>query len=731
VQTPGILIWSLGFVRSRVNELFLIPYKKALHFLLVGSALGWLVLTGTNALAQDTPPAPGPEVENLSPEEVARISRKKETENALQKIRELYARGEYQSVINAVDASKSVDPTNLTFALYRKWAQQKLLAEESPVEATPVYGSSLPGIHVTPHPSNNVSSNGAGLPGLGEASLPPGGQSHNNAAPAVSSSTPAANSEASAAQGAGSPQPQDQAVASAARKDKGSSRGFLLIAAILGLLVAIIAAASKFFMRSRSYVPAAESDDEDEEVVFEPKGLMMPNPLTGEQNLSPQDIAANIEKSVGSGSGSEPPPTFDIFIPDQGDQDKAPSGEFDNLPTVIESTSDEVHLEPGADHPEARTDSTKNASGADQLVGLDFAPIELSSPEKSEPAEKPAKAEQEKPKPGTSTDTVSFEDLGIFIEGASPDKTEKSTAAEPASSGSSAAPAATQKDLPKAPAPQAQQKPGAEEPIRLDSFDFELSEPGSAPLERPKPAAAENVKPAVAAKPESVEKPAPEAKPVAVTKQEGFIALDDLLQQTLQSKAASPKANASPAQAAEQSGTPEVDTVFIKPPTEKSDNGAGEKEPEDRTYGFSADTLHSQDTVRMMPAIDAADASPDDALAETKVLPSISSLNVPANAPVAAMAGAAAASSASESKQDGGPDTFYTATPPHGTAALDERSERMFREQYDRGIKAFEQKNWKQAVHYFSISAAIQPDNEDVRTRLRDARDLKRQEESR
>jgi hypothetical protein len=50
----------------------------------------------------------------------------------------------------------------------------------------------------------------------------------------------------------------------------------------------------------------------------------------------------------------------------------------------------------------------------------------------------------------------------------------------------------------------------------------------------------------------------------------------------------------------------------------------------------------------------------------------------------------------------------------------------MFREQYERGMRAMTDKNWKQAVHFLSIAAAIHPDSTEVRGKLREARDAKR-----
>lgn len=76
--------------------------------------------------------------------------------------------------------------------------------------------------------------------------------------------------------------------------------------------------------------------------------------------------------------------------------------------------------------------------------------------------------------------------------------------------------------------------------------------------------------------------------------------------------------------------------------------------------------------------------------------------------------------------------TYDSGQPPAMKAAVstDERSERMFREQCERATKATAEGNWKQAVHYLSIAAAIHPEDSDVLRRLKAARDEKRRSEA-
>jgi Flp pilus assembly protein TadD len=92
---------------------------------------------------------------------------------------------------------------------------------------------------------------------------------------------------------------------------------------------------------------------------------------------------------------------------------------------------------------------------------------------------------------------------------------------------------------------------------------------------------------------------------------------------------------------------------------------------------------------------------------------------------------ASAKQSAEESKQTKG--AAEAATPDASQIfqqkKLDERSERMFREQWERGLRAFEEGNYKQAVHFLSIAAAIHPENQEIREKLREARERKRQQD--
>jgi hypothetical protein len=124
--------------------------------------------------------------------------------------------------------------------------------------------------------------------------------------------------------------------------------------------------------------------------------------------------------------------------------------------------------------------------------------------------------------------------------------------------------------------------------------------------------------------------------------------------------------------------------------------------------GGGEDTIHGMDTVILLPSSDGADATKTSSPVKPAAVPPPIQLE-----PVV-------------------PESFYVESPSPGTppsGSLDERSERMFREQFDKGMKAVSDQDWKQAVHYLSIAAAIHPSDDSVRAELRRARDQKAKSE--
>lgn len=686
-----------------------------------------LMLVVVNARAQDMPiaPAPGPDVESLSPDEMSRINKKREMDRALAKIREMFARGEYQAVITEIENARKIDPANASLQLYRKWAEEKMVSAEAQPDSDP-----------------------SATPGLGSSiglSPPPRSANRPSVTPPPAQTTPVASAGSTPA-----PLPVATPAAAEAPQPSGSgsstSRNFLIAAAVLGLLVALGAVASKFIGRKKGASVPEAADEEQEEETFQPRGLLIPNPLTGEVNLSPQDIAANIEKSGQTAPSNEPPPTFDIYIPEPGEGERLPA-DHEDMPTMVDAHID--HVGPAPDSgpafadaqptPEARPVPPPVPAAAPAMQSISLSHDDMEG--HGEVLLKPGVPPPVKSGFGAG-ETVSFDDLGIVLlnPGAQDQPVAPQVPAppppQPASPPNSFLQAATPMpepgvsttpimEVPNRPAPPPEPPPVPErdssaDPIRLDSIDFTFSNPGEA------------AKPDLLV--ESKKNPT------------GAIDLEDLLKHTIdgaKAKIGSPPGSAPdtpatsdtpttavPSTSQENRGA-EIDTLFIQPSA--LDNQKEEEPPKstsrmDETYGFAADTFHSQDTIQLSPP---TDERRDEDLAATQTYSGSNSQQ--ASSAMAETVGTSEPAppppQVAPPPVAAEPESFYGTTPPRGTAGLDERSERMFREQYDRGMKAYNDKNWKQAVHYLSIASAIHPDNEDVRSKLREAREMKRKDE--
>jgi len=147
---------------------------------------------------------------------------------------------------------------------------------------------------------------------------------------------------------------------------------------------------------------------------------------------------------------------------------------------------------------------------------------------------------------------------------------------------------------------------------------------------------------------------------------------------------------------------------------------AAPPEPPSSAPGLDSAALDETRTV----ATPSAQPSPEDsAVAETKIVEIVPSAAKKAEPPAQEKAGAPQATAASSTPAAEEPSQ----TPQR---VLDERSERMFSEQLERGLRAFREGNYRQAVHFLSIAAAIHPENQEVREKLRAARERKRQQDS-
>ncbi len=140
------------------------------------------------------------------------------------------------------------------------------------------------------------------------------------------------------------------------------------------------------------------------------------------------------------------------------------------------------------------------------------------------------------------------------------------------------------------------------------------------------------------------------------------------------------------------------------------------------TTGIVSSDMGETQTLELPPQ-----TPPDVALAETKAIELPTAFSQPASQPAGVAAPEEKETIASPKTTD---KAAESAQPAAEGKKLDERSERMFLEQYQRGLRAFEEQNYKQAVHFLSIAAAIHPDNQEVREKLRLAREKKRQLES-
>lgn len=186
------------------------------------------------------------------------------------------------------------------------------------------------------------------------------------------------------------------------------------------------------------------------------------------------------------------------------------------------------------------------------------------------------------------------------------------------------------------------------------------------------------------------------AKPVSM---EGAIDLQKLFGD-------SPSHNAPAAQPDSEPSAPKPPEGIILPGAGASSSQPSTPKQED-TYGGAEDTFHSQDTISL----------------------GASATNIPSLGDLGPRHATPSPDMASTKTMAGTNEGAYGVTPPPGTP-LDERSERMFREQYERARKAVHDKNWRQAVHYLSIAAAIHPENEEVREQLKQARNEKRRTET-
>lgn len=648
------------------------------------------------AATAQLPPARPADAGRLSPEDIQRFQRKQVMSKSHERIRELFSRGEFQAVITEIENAQKVDPNDAVLKMYRKWAEEKLLGSEAPTEKTPevprtVETSYSTGMVALPPaattPTAAVERPIAPLPALTPVAPPP----------SATAASPVSTSPA---------QPQPAARSSVFRT-------LLLLMIVAGAVAIGWLALSKVLMRKKAAALPAKPDSAsrpDYRPVSKPQPVSRPPTIAPESApVSEADLAADIAHSIGSMSlASEPPPTFDIFIPTSAEGHADLEAFHESMPTRLLEHGEELPAEHPAEPSRPEAEPVRPATTGPSLSSSPAPPLQSSFPrlddflQPAEPKETLGLAPQLTKEPPASLPQartpVSFEDLGIVI----PAETQP-----PKPSGLSFA--GKEPSLPGS----------MDDRIVLphrEREDDALSLPSGSDVTKPLPS--------VGVSPESL---VPAAKPV------GAINLDDLMLDTIAGFSDRKGPSQLPPSKRDLpivSLASEAETIGIPPqaqastPPPESDLGEtasmalpslDELRPLESSQPIIAapqlsDTFHSGETIQLdMPVSLTSGLDLDLGETKTSGLPpkaSLPALEVPPSP-------SAAATIASE--------------PPSQQA--DERSERMFRDQYQKGSQAYQNRNWKQAVHYLSIAAAIHPENDEVRGLLRDAREQKRREE--
>lgn len=211
---------------------------------------------------------------------------------------------------------------------------------------------------------------------------------------------------------------------------------------------------------------------------------------------------------------------------------------------------------------------------------------------------------------------------------------------------------------------------------------------------------------------------------------DGEVNLDDIFgSQGFPGSQGQQESPATPPPSDEDSNSQTMPTFVSKPDSENPEDsveipGKGQRqsseESGDQTISF--DELFGGNTPASTPAVNAESPAPE---------PTPES-EAPGTTGEPSIEDALAATLGAMQAQD--PDAAEA--PPAAAAAdvgtgetLDERTERMFSDQMKKAHQAMESKDWRQAVHVLSIASALQPDNEEAKQMLRDARAEKRKAE--
>ncbi|GIX45774.1 MAG: hypothetical protein KatS3mg130_2182 [Candidatus Sumerlaea sp.] len=648
--------------------------------LLLGACLGPTSVWSQNEL-QGLPAAPAAPVATSPAPDVETVARRERLEQALDKIREAFARGDYRAVLTAVEVAELIEPGNPSVRLYREWAREKLAQAQIGTEAdvlnreagtTPSVAPVSPIMRsVTPVPSP-------------VAPLTP---------------TPVGSSEGVRA-GDRSFVAQTNLLNSPWLL---GGAGVILLAVIGGVVV---------LLRKRL---ARESEVEPSESVEESQGTLEPEPT---RELAPEVEAPSLGQpgksepaAWGLGTGlslGTPSPLGGTSL-----SFPQPEGLFSTgvTPEAQAQSQPKPTMPQGPEVPEVPEDE------------------EFSMPLGGGPQP------EEKPQPAGVPSVVSFEDLGISLpteEPEAPLPTSEAKAGTAASSGyqtsfedSRIVIRPVSESGASAPSPQESDKGSIELPLESDETEY-------APQVPPRPLAEG---PVIQLEDILGEKPAGLSADVQAKEAEAetFSELP-----TIELPSAAPQSAPAeelpeperPSASSEQGisfsaiADGELDELSVMPakPAEK---------PTEETYHAQEPKpapLTPTTGQQVAPSVPPTSIELDEALGETKAIPTpLSDENLEETRTLPSVGGAAAEPS---SPQPSEPSSYVVVSPGGAKdAQADDYTEKIFREQFERGIRAMEEGNYKQAVHFLSIAAAINPEHEEVRAKLREAREAKRRQE--
>jgi hypothetical protein len=673
-------------------------------------------------LARAQAPAPAAVgAESLSPEEQQRRRAKLALEKLIGQIRDAYTAGNYQQVLDLVDEAEKADPDNKTVLMYREWAREKLLAGETG-PPRPRFAPRSP----------------ADEPSTFPVALPVAGAPPAAAASSTPAATPAAPTPAAA------PEPLSAAAPADASADGTSPLLTYILVSVLAIILlggGVLFAISKMGARRQPPDSLPERPPEKEETERETGMLGTPQPAQAAASSwsgAPSPLATPAP-TLGAGGLQTPstpssPGSGLLF----GASLSAPV--YGSAPIAADADSEKQdesidRSEPGVQAPAAvvappqapvlPTRETAPAAKTIDTISFDFPPV---LPQESPAGSAPSKTASATPT--RTTETVSFGSLGLVEE--------DSRVAVPPPPGMPAdrnleippAPAISSLNLddisslvprrpedkpqpsqPATPASAAKALSASPAPAIISLDDLMGRQGASAP-----PVSATNsteIKPSVLAPP-----PAPSP---------AVISLEDLIE--------SPTAPVPPVTATDTTVT-KIPAAAPPPPPPAATIQLSDDTRLPLGVGPADETLHGQETIRLAPSELPPPPARETVVRMDNGLSETQSLSGGGISPAADDTRSAPVVSGSGP----GPQTdnktparevegFYVSTASSGKN-VDERSERMFRDQCARAKEAMSKRNFKQAVHYLSIAAAIHPEDEEVRRLLREAREAKRKQEA-